>query len=71
MLMQSRNALPRHFTPNSAKCKYLIASREETPPSTTYNALFMGSDVLEQVDGYRYLGGLVTSIAVKKMGYGL
>ena len=58
-------------TPNSSKCKYLIASRKETPSSTTYNALFMDSDVLEQVDSYGYLGGLVTSIAVKKMGYGL
>ena len=43
-----------HLTLNSSKCKYLIASRRRQPhlPPTR---LFIGRDVLEQVDSYRYL----------------
>ena len=43
-----------HLTLNSSKCKYLIASRRRQPhlPPTR---VFIGRDVLEQVDSYRYL----------------
>ena len=49
-----------HLTLNPSKCKYLIASRRRQPhlPRTR---LFIGRDVLELVDSYRYLGVLVTS----------
>ena len=49
-----------HLTLNPSKCKYLIASRRKQPhlPPTR---LFIGRDVLEQVDSYHYLGVLVTS----------
>ena len=49
-----------HLTLNPSKCKYLIVSRKREPhlPRTR---LFIGRDVLEQVDSYRYLGVLVTS----------
>ena len=49
-----------HLTLNPSKSKYLIACRRRQPhlPPTR---LFIGRDVLEQVDSYRYLGVLVTS----------
>ena len=48
-----------HLTLNPSKCKYLIASRRQ--PHLPHTRLFIGRDVLELVDSYRYLGVLVTS----------